>query len=222
MIGYSVHHCEQRTAEWFECRRGRLTGSVAGDITAKGRDSGEAVKRRDLRMRLALERLTGKCLDSGGGYQSAAMKRGTELEPEARAMYEAISGRMVSEVGFVASGCGRLGYSPDAVVVDADFRITHVLELKCPEWAAHLGYLQTGGKIGKDYEAQVAHGFLVTGCDSLDWMSYHPDFPEKLQHKLLSFTRESWAEAIAQHAAHVATFFADVDAQMAEIESLAL
>ena len=220
MIGYSVHHCEQRTPEWFECRRGRLTGSVAGDITAKGRDGGEAVTRRNLRIRLALERLTRKCLDRGGGYQSAAMKTGTEMEPEARAMYEAISSRIVSEVGFVASGCGRLGYSPDAVVVDADFRITHVVELKCPEWAAHLGYLQTG-KIGKDYEAQVAHGFLVTGCDSLDWMSYNPDFPEKLQHKLLSFTRDSFAEAIAQHAAHVDTFFADVNTQVEELERMA-
>jgi POT family proton-dependent oligopeptide transporter len=67
-------------------------------------------------MRLALERITGRCLDSGG-FQTAAMKRGIELEPEARSMYEAISGRMVSEVGFVASNCGLFGYSPAWMMV---------------------------------------------------------------------------------------------------------
>ena len=216
-MSYTIINVEQRSDEWFAARLGRLTGSVAGDITAKGRSGGEAVKRRDLRMRLALERVTGRYLDSGG-YQSAAMKRGVELEPEARAMYEAVSGRMVTEVGFVASSTSLMGYSPDAVVLD-NGNIRRVVELKCPEWAAHWDYLQTR-EIGKDYMAQVYHGLLVTGCESLDWMSYHPDFPEKLQHVLISFKREDLAEQIAEYKGHAAAFLAEVDAFVADLERM--
>jgi len=216
--GYQIITCEQRTEQWHEARRGRLTGSAAGDVTAKGRGSEESVKRRDLRMRLALERITGRCLDSGG-FQTAAMKRGIELEPEARSMYEAISGRMVSEVGFVASNCGLFGYSPDAVIMGGD-RIVHVVELKCPEWAAHWGYIQTG-TIGKDYVAQICHGFMVTGCESLDWMSYHPDYPEKLQHVLIPHLRADWQSEIDAYAKAAAMFMAEVEAFARELETRA-
>jgi hypothetical protein len=216
-VNYSIINVEQRTAPWFEARRGRLTGSVAGDITAKGRGGEEAVKRRDLRMRLALERATNKYLESNG-FVSSAMKRGIEMESEARAVYEAVSGRMVSEVGFVASSDSWMGYSPDGIVLDGD-RIVHVVELKCPEWAAHWDYIHSAD-IGKAYRMQICHGFLVTGCETLDWMSYNADYPEKLQHVLLSFQRSDIAEELAQYAEAAKSFLCEVDAMAAEVERL--
>lgn len=218
-MNYAIIDCEQRTPEWHLARAGRLTASVAGDVTAKGRGEGEAVKRRDLRMRLALERVTGRALGDSG-FQSAAMKRGVELEPEARAVYEAVSGRMVQQVGFVASTNGDLGCSCDGVTLSDDGRIVHFAEFKCPEWAAHWDYLNTG-KIGKDYEAQIALTFLVTGAETCDWMSYHPDFPESLQTKLISITRESWQLLIDTYAQAATVFMAEVAAQVDAIKRLA-
>lgn len=213
-----IHRCEQRTPEWFEARLGRLTASVAGHVTAKGRGKEESVKRRDLRWQLALERWNGKPLKSGD-FQSAAMKRGIELEPEARAMYEAVTGRMVEEIGFVSSETDMIGASPDAVELGGD-RIVHAVELKCPEWAAHHEYLTTR-KIGKDYEAQITHALWVTGADTLDWMSYNPDFKGKLQTVLISVTRESWQEAIDAYAVAARAFLAEVDELVSQLERMA-
>ena len=105
------------------------------------------------------------------------------------------------------------------IVMDGD-RIVHVVELKCPEWAAHWGYIQTG-TIGKDYVAQICHGFMVTGCESLDWMSYHPDYPEKLQHVLIPHLRADWQSEIDAYAKAAAMFMAEVEAFARELETRA-
>lgn len=218
-MNYTIIDCEQRSEEWFAARLGRLTASVAGDVTAKGRGSEESVKRRDLRFKLALERVNQRPL-SDSTFQTAAMRRGIELEPEARAVYEAISGRMLQQVGFVASSCGDLGCSCDGVEMDDAGRIVHFAEFKCPEWAAHWDYLQTG-KIGKDYEAQIALTFLVTGAETCDWMSYNPDFPKALQTKLIQINRDAWQPLIDAYAAAAKAFMAEVAAKAAEIERAA-
>jgi hypothetical protein len=84
----------QRTDEWFAKRLGKITGSAFGEVmnlTAKGEPG---AGRKNLIVKLAIERLTGKTID---GYQNAAMRRGIELEPFARAAYEAQTGFWVDE-----------------------------------------------------------------------------------------------------------------------------
>ena len=48
----------QRSDAWFEARLGRVTGSRAKDMLAKGRGGAESVARRNYRLELALERIT--------------------------------------------------------------------------------------------------------------------------------------------------------------------
>jgi hypothetical protein len=91
---------EQRTPEWYAARVGRLTGSVAGDMLAKIK-SGEAAGRRNLRLRLVLERLTGKPQESG--FVSQAMQDGIDREALAFAAYEALTGEMVQRSGFLCA-----------------------------------------------------------------------------------------------------------------------
>src|SRR4030095_14338170 len=69
---------QQRTPEWYQARTGRVTGSRAADVIARLKNGGEAAARRDLRAQLTIERLTGRPLDTGGGYISSDMRVGME------------------------------------------------------------------------------------------------------------------------------------------------
>lgn len=212
-MSYTILTCEQRTPEWFVARAGRLTASVAGDMLATIK-AGEAAARRNLRLRLVLERLTGKPQESG--YVSAAMLQGIEREAEARAYYEAITGNAVENTGFVQSLEHMAGASLDGCVFE-DGRIVKILELKSPEPSAHLAVIRTGN-IGAAYQAQVMHSLWITGAESCDWMSYNPDFPEKLRAKLITIRRDD--AGIAEYERKALEFLAEVDREMAECEGL--
>jgi hypothetical protein len=111
----TLHYVDQRTPEWFALRLGRLTASDAKDMLATIK-SGEAAARRDLRMRLVCERLTGQAVEDTT-FQNADMQRGIDLEPEARRAYEARTGQLVdTRVGFMSRDDCAAGCSPDGVI----------------------------------------------------------------------------------------------------------
>src|SRR4051812_22312832 len=89
---------EQRVPEWYQARVGRLTGSSAADMLARIK-TGEAAARRDLRMRLVCERLTGQAQEDT--YVSPAMQHGIDMEDAAFAAYEAHTGQIAQRVGFL-------------------------------------------------------------------------------------------------------------------------
>jgi hypothetical protein len=171
---FTVVDCEQRTPEWFAARAGVLTASEAADMLAKPlKSGGEPACRRDLRVRKALERLTGKPADESG-FVSFDMKRGADMEPEAVGFYEAATGELVQRVGFLRHVSLAVGCSPDGIVGD----FSGGLELKCPKQATHWGYLRMGGTVPVDYIPQITHSLFATGLPWWDFASYHPDFPE--------------------------------------------
>jgi len=120
---YTVHPLlEQGTPEWFALRKGRITGSrfhVARERTAKGLPTSKCSL---YALDVARERCGGK---AGEVYQTAAMRFGTEQEPLARVAYEAATGNMVFEVGFITDESGFFGLSPDGLIDDDG-----VLEIK--------------------------------------------------------------------------------------------
>jgi predicted phage-related endonuclease len=166
--------CEQRSEEWFAARAGRLTGSAAADMMKRIK-SGEAAGRRNLRVKLALERITGRSLEEE--FQSADMLNGIERESIALGLYEARSGEFVERVGFLACDEIMAGCSLDAFVAGRE----GILEAKCPKAATHLEYLRTK-KIPTDYYWQCLHNVWVSGAKWCDFVSYQPDFPEDLQY----------------------------------------
>lgn len=222
-MNYTIHYLPQHledgraNPDWLALRCGRLTASVAGDMLAKGRGNDEAATRRNLRIKLVLERITGRTKEKA--FVSDAMRQGAEREAEARAVYEALTGDMVENTGFISHNELMVGSSLDGCVFRPDGTIERVLELKCPEPSAHLSYLRTG-KIGADYEAQILHSMWLTGADTCCWMSYQPEFTEKLQTRLLTITRESWALAIAEYEKKALAFLAEVDAEVRELEAM--
>lgn len=166
---------EQGSEDWLNDRLGRATGSRAGDILAKGKTKGsEAVTRRNYRFQLALERITRK--QQGQVFVNEHMARGTELEPLARQSYELHSGNIVKEAGFCyPDDTDYYGCSVDGFVDDDG-----LIEIKCPSAPIHYGYLESG-VVPSNYKGQILHNLLTTGRTWADFISYSPDFPEKMQ-----------------------------------------
>jgi len=211
---FSVVDVAQRSPAWFAARLGRVTGSVAHDLIAMPKTGkGELAGRRNLRVRLALERVTGQSLDAGG-YQSPAMAQGIAREGDARAAYEALTGEVVSTSGFLAHDTIAAGVSLDGYVGD----YAGVIEIKAPLAATHLEYLRSG-RLPLDYYSQVTHALWLTGAAWCDWVSYSPEFPAGLQLKVVRVLRDE-AELHAYELA-LRLFLTEVEAEAASIQALA-
>lgn len=180
MRSFQVIDVEQRSQLWFAARAGRLTGSRAKDVLATIK-TGEAAARRDYRMELVCERLTGTVQEDG--FVSPAMQRGVECEPLAFAAYEALTGQMAERSGFLAHDTHLVGVSLDGHIGD----FTGLLEVKCPKSATHLRYLRDGG-IPSEHKAQLTHALWVTGAAWLDFLSFDNRLPEGLQTFLVRVT----------------------------------
>jgi hypothetical protein len=172
-VNFTLHTMPQRSPEWYAIRCGRLTGSRACDMLAAVQ-KGEAAARRDLRVLLAVERLTGQCQDDT--FVSAAMQRGIDREGDAFRAYEALTGRIVRRTGFLAHNDLLAGCSVDG---DID-NFKGCLELKCPKSATHLLYLRTG-KVPSSYMPQLVHTLWITGAEWCDFVSFDDRFPRGLQ-----------------------------------------
>ena len=166
---------EQRTEEWFAQRIGKVTASRVADVMATIK-SGEAATRKNYRMQLVCERLTGKKEES---FTNSHIERGIELEPVARSMYEINNNFFVKEVGFIEhatipmSGC-----SPDGLVGDDG-----LIEIKCPTVANHIESI-TGlpvGTVPSKYIPQIQWQMACTGRDWCDYVSFNNELPDNLQ-----------------------------------------
>lgn len=206
----TIINCEQRSDEWFKARLGRLTSSRASDAFATLKSGkGEAASRRNLRVSLALERLTGQpCEDR---YSNKHMDRGVELEPEAVAVYEATKGVFVERVGFISHDELMAGYSPDGLVEPDG-----LIECKAPIPAVHLGYFRDG--IPSDYLTQIRHALWMTGRAWADFVSYCTAFPEDMQ----LYVKRVYALDldIPGYERDVRAFLADVDKELDAINKL--
>lgn len=158
----TVIDCVQGSEEWFKARCGIPTASCFNKFTTPtGKPS---IQRLKYMQQLAGERITGK---KDQAYQSDAMKRGVELEPEARALYEIITKTQVQSVGFCLEGS--YGASPDGLVGDEG-----CIEIKCPGMSTHVSYL-VENEVPQDYVLQVQGILLVTGREWCDFVSYYPE-----------------------------------------------
>ncbi len=124
-------------------------------------------------MQLVTERLTGNPVQ---GYTNAAMQWGTDQEPYAREAYEAHTGVLVDQVGFVPhKAIPWCGASPDGLIDDAG-----LVELKCPESTTHLEWLEAG-KVPPKHMPQIQGQMWVTERQWCDFVSFDPRFPPNLQ-----------------------------------------
>lgn len=181
MHNFVVIDAPQRSPEWFSARLGRLTGSVAGDMLAKTK-TGWSTSRRNLTLRLVLERLTGKSMDSG--FVSPAMQAGIDREDDAFRAYEALTGNVAQRSGFLAHADLMAGCSLDGHMGD----FARLLSIKCRQPAAHLDFLKAG-TVPADAIAQIRHELWITEAEAHDYFSWNPDFPPEMQSRITTITR---------------------------------
>lgn len=165
---------EQGSEQWHQYRLGKVTGSRAADVMAKGKGGADSASRKNYMMELLCQRLTGKREEK---FVTDAMARGTMLEPMARSAYEAESGLMVIEASFVFHPTiAAFGASPDGFIGDDG-----LLEIKCPNTAQHVDFLTTGKPDGK-YIWQMHAQMLCTGRKWCDFVSFDDRMPDDLQY----------------------------------------
>jgi len=202
----------QRSPEWVAARLGRFTGSQASEMCATIK-TGEAAVRRDLRMRLVCERLTGVSQDDT--FQSDAMKRGLELEATAFAAYEALTGHVVQRVGFCAhehpdvlAGC-----SPDGQLDN----FKGLLSLKCPKTTTHVSYMRAE-VMPALYVPQMLHELWITGAQYYDFMSFDDRLPADLQTFLIRVPRVQ--AAVDDYAERAMDFLEEVTLEIDAINEI--
>lgn len=186
MRAFKAIDAPQRSPEWFAARLGRLTGSVAGDMLAKTK-TGWSASRRNLLLRLVLERLTAKSMEST--FVSAAMQAGIDREDDAFRAYEALTGNVVQRSGFLAHTELMAGCSLDGHIGD----FAELLSIKCRQPAAHLEFLKTQA-IPSDAIAQMRHEMWMTGARAHHYFSWNPDFPPAMQCGLVTIGRDGLTE----------------------------
>lgn len=118
MIDSYYVDCAQGSPEWHQERAGLITASMVTtvrDTYKSGKDKGGyKASALNYAFRLACERISSLPLDEG--FQTYQMKRGNELEPEARARHEFEIGCEVIPTGMVKSADGRFGASADGLI----------------------------------------------------------------------------------------------------------
>lgn len=166
---------EQGSEDWLRARLGVCTASRFTDARAKltkaskngnaGDPAGDAIKYAWM---LAVETIAGEPLDET--FTTYAMRRGRDLEPQARSVYEKRTGAWVDEVSLVLTDDSRFGYSADGFVGDDG-----LVEIKCPMAADKLGAVWSNPETAHlEYIDQINGGLWITGRKWCDLVVYCP------------------------------------------------
>lgn len=194
---------QQRTAEWFAQRLGKVTASKVADVIARTK-SGYSASRENYLAQLVVERFTGQPTES---YTNAAMQWGTDQEPFARAAYENATGVLVEECGLVLHPeISDSGASPDGLVGDDG-----LIEIKCPSTATMIETL-LDDKIPGKYITQMQWQMACTGRQWCDFVCFDPRMPEGLQLYIKRVDRDD--AYIADLASEIRKFLAEVEAKV--------
>ena len=199
----------QGSAEWFGARLGRVTASRVADVIAETK-SGWGASRANYMAQLVAERLTGEVAET---FSNAAMKWGTEMEPDARAAYQFYRDALVVEVGFVPHPRITMsGASPDGLVGEDG-----LVEFKCPNTATHIETL-IGQTVPSKYITQMQWQMACTGRQWCDFGSFDPRLPEDMRLFVRRVDRDD--ALIADLEAKVSDFLAETDAKVEALTRL--
>lgn len=183
---------EQRSPEWHEARIGVITGSnfkLARQRIKTGARKGEYTDAaKTYAFKLAIERETWAKAETFD-FETFAMKRGSELETEAKEEYRKITGHTISECGIVLSDCGNFGVSPDALIDGC----SKGLEIKCPISMEKIRSIFTEEDIS-EYMDQVNGCMLFCEREEWDVFIYTPQFMNIDKPYLLTTVRRNEKE----------------------------
>lgn len=159
--------CKQGSREWHAARVGVTTASMFRIARSRKKGSGERTEAAlDYAFRLAVEILSGEALDDN--FETWAMRRGHELEPDARIAHQADIGVYVQPVGMVLSDDGHFGASADGWI-EGDGGA----EYKCLIAPGELRTTLIGHDLAK-YTDQVQGNLWLSGRTWWDFCIYCP------------------------------------------------
>lgn len=161
--------CEQGSDAWVAARLGIPTASEFHQIiTAVKGDLSKAAKK--YAAALVAETLLRRPLEKSAAT-TRAMERGKELEPFARQQYGFTNEVELRRVGLVTTDDGRIGCSPDALIIGQRGGV----EFKCTLDDTHMLIFADGP--GDDYKQQVQGCLAVAELEWWDLYAYHPELP---------------------------------------------
>lgn len=151
-MSVKIHDCEQRSDEWFELRKNKVTGSNAYILLKNGLE---------------------EALDANnkpGGYQNRWMLRGQLLERDAIELYSKFYAVDVLVPGFVTNDkYPNAGVSPDGIAGDV------LVEVKAFNNTKMLGI--DSDNIPPEVMAQLQFNMLICELGKADLVLYNPDLP---------------------------------------------
>ena len=197
----------QGSEAWLQERCGHVTASEFSSVLAKGT---EKKMRTAYLRRVVTERLTGKpSATYATGYWLKNLERGKEQEPYARMAYEAITGNVVEEVGFIKHPTLMAGCSPDGLIsIDGGAEIKSVIP------TVQLETILAGG-YPPQHKPQIQGSLWLLGRTWWDFESHSPDMPEHLRNYIFRVVRDE--PYIAALAIEVKTFLAEVDLMVTKL-----
>jgi len=219
-----VIHTIQGSDDWLAARAGVITASRFVDARAKlsrksktGNVGDPAASSIDYAWTVAMERIAGKPLDQT--FTTWQMKRGNDLEPEARMAYEMKTGLLAGESGLILTDDSTFGYSSDGLVGDDG-----LIEIKCPANCQKIGNIWCSPETATgEYIDQIQGGLWITGRKWCDFVMYCPwlesvgkelfikrverddDYIEELESDLIEFNRlvENYHNRIIQQTTEI-------------------
>lgn len=160
-----ILNLEQGSQEWFDFRKGKVSGTMLGDLYSKrgGRKLGF--------YELIAERLS---LDPDDENR---MDRGIRLEDEAAQLFAEKTGKKVEIAGVcVHDDYPSIINSPDRLIKNGG-KYTEAVEIKCLSPARHLQAV-IENKVPDEYEAQKLQYFIVNpDLKTLYFVFYDPRIP---------------------------------------------
>ena len=165
-----VFDIEQQSEEWFNLRRGCITGTRLKLLMQK--DISPLIDE------IVAEIYSGQSKEV---FINAEMQRGIDLEPMAKHYYTENTFNQVHEIGFCKSDKWHfLGLSPDGWVGH-----NGAIEIKCPDTKTHVRYIRENC-LPKEYTYQIICYFLVN--EDLEWLDF-VSFDDRLSIKPIHIIR---------------------------------
>lgn len=167
------HDHPQGSEAWILARCGVITASefkTARDRTAKGQPTAKCI---GYAARVAVEAIAKRPVDRV--FETWQMREGKEQEPIVRNAYEAQTGNLVREVGFITTDDNRYGYSPDGEIDDDGLQEIKVIlsaDKMIAIWSAYQR--KDYAAAFEEYMDQCNGGMWVTGRKWVDLVIWCP------------------------------------------------
>lgn len=201
-----VFDVEQRSPEWLELKRGKVSGTRLKEMFSSTWLS-------------LIDELIAEIYGTGTPKEfhiNEEMQRGIDYEPIAKQAYQqATFTTEIYEAGFcVSDKYDWLGLSPDGFI-----GFNGAIEIKCPNTKTHVKYIRQN-KIPSEYFYQVLCYFTVNeDLQWLDFVSYDDRFPEK-EIWIKRVTRIELQDDLDKVELKLSTFWETLNSKFNEIRTL--